>query len=220
MNANDLNEALMGAILLISKRPAILKTWRSALAADYNIILSDKALVDSFSANALIILDSDFIDSQWLLIAQIKQAGPKLLIIGEQWPEELQVNALAAGASGYCDAGVPPFIILKAIESILQNEIWIQRHLIHRVLAALANATASLQPSPKPPSLDDNKLDSLSKREQAVAQLICQGISNKAIASALFISERTVKAHLTSIFTKLKVTNRLHLGLLLKASAE
>ncbi|NOT83225.1 MAG: response regulator transcription factor [Methylococcaceae bacterium] len=201
----------MDAILLISKYPAIAEKWQSALALNYKITLASEALSDAFRPHALIILDSHFIDQQPFLISQIKQAAIKLLIVGEQWPEDNQVDALAAGAAGYCDANVPNFIILKAIESILQNEIWIQRHLIHKVLATLVNSTTSLQPA-----LVDAKLANLSKRERAVAQLIGEGTSNKAIAARLFISERTVKAHLTSIFSKLKITNRLHLGLLFK----
>jgi DNA-binding NarL/FixJ family response regulator len=49
-------------------------------------------------------------------------------------------------------------------------------------------------------------------------RLILQGISNKVIAAELFISERTVKAHLTSIFKKLHIPDRLHLAILLKGS--
>lgn len=56
----------------------------------------------------------------------------------------------------------------------------------------------------------------LTKRELDVAEMISQGKGNRSIAESLNISERTVKAHLTSIFRKLSVHDRLHLVLLLK----
>jgi DNA-binding NarL/FixJ family response regulator len=207
----------MNAILLISDQPAIVEKWQTALALHHRVSLFEQPVAKDFTPYTLIILDSCFIDDQSFPLSQIKQSTAKLLIIGEHWPEESQVNALLAGAAGYCDVNTPPRIILKAVDSILQNDIWIQRHLIRKVIGVLAKPA---QPLPKQPLLADTKLACLSKREQDVAQLICQGTSNKRIASTLAITERTVKAHLTSIFVKLNVTNRLHLGLLLKEVEE
>ena len=59
-------------------------------------------------------------------------------------------------------------------------------------------------------------LTTLSSRELDVANMIRVGENNKAIADTLDISERTVKAHLTSIFKKLEVPDRLHLALYMK----
>ncbi|MDO9140167.1 MAG: LuxR C-terminal-related transcriptional regulator, partial [Methylobacter sp.] len=106
----------------------------------------------------------------------------------------------------------------KAVESILQGDIWVQRHLVPQVIGTLVKITrAPVAPPPKPAPAG---LDTLSVRERDVVRLILRGISNKVIASELFISERTVKAHLTSIFKKLHVPDRLHLAILLKESEE
>ena len=59
-------------------------------------------------------------------------------------------------------------------------------------------------------------LDSLSDREHAVAILVAKGLSNKAIANDMAITERTVKAHLTAIYKKLSVKDRLALALLIQ----
>jgi two-component system, NarL family, nitrate/nitrite response regulator NarL len=215
----------MDAILLISRQLTLVEKWQPVLALNYTVtVVPSVPLAMDFTAYALVIVDSQMIDDQSFAISQIKQSSAKCLIVGEHWPEELQVNSLIAGAAGYCEAAASASLILKALESVLQNDIWIQRHLIHKVIGALMtpNGESKTEPNPtaKLPTLAEVKFACLSKREQDVAHLICQGISNKRIAATLFISERTVKAHLTSIFTKLKVSNRLHLGLLLKEAEE
>jgi DNA-binding NarL/FixJ family response regulator len=55
------------------------------------------------------------------------------------------------------------------------------------------------------------KIQSLTQREREVVALACEGLKNRCIASRLFITEATVSHHLTSIFTKLGVTDRLQL---------
>lgn len=202
-------------ILLISNQDTIIEKWRPLLALDYKISVSNELNLDTCGNFEIVILDASFIDNQAFDISTIKQYPTKFLIIGNLWPEEHQVSVLVAGAVGYCDSTTSASVILKAIESILQGDIWIQRHLITKVISSLVKITAdhSHQPAPE---LNTIKLACLSSRELDVALLIRKGICNKDIASKLFISERTVKAHLTSIFAKLNVTNRLHLGVLLK----
>lgn len=210
----------MDAILLLTKQLALVEKWQPVLALNYTVTVSSNLATMDYPAYALIIVDSQMIDDQSFPLHKIKQSTAKCFIIGDQWPEEAQVDALVAGATGYCEASTSASVILKAIESILQNDVWIQRHLIHKVIGALVIPAAEHSPAHRQAEFVDGKLASLSKREQDVAHLICQGISNKRIAAILFISERTVKAHLTSIFSKLNVTNRLHLGLILKKTEE
>jgi len=107
---------------------------------------------------------------------------------------------------------------LQAVTSVLKGDIWIQRHLVPRVIGTLVK----MKPEPTQ-TLDSSKtiessalLKTLSSRESDVAKMIREGESNKIIAKSLSISERTVKAHLTSIFKKLNVPDRLHLALYIK----
>jgi two-component system, NarL family, nitrate/nitrite response regulator NarL len=201
--------------LIISQQTPILEKWHAALSLNYSVAVSITPSLNDFTCYAAVILDSYFIDEQLFRLSDIKITPAQFLILGEGWSEDNQVTSLAAGAAGYCEAAVPPDIMLKAIDCILQKDIWIPRHLIHRVIGALVAPERMPQSAARTISSNDATLSRLSKREQAVAQLITKGIPNKSIASALCISERTVKAHLTSIFSKLKVKNRLHLGILL-----
>jgi len=207
----------MNTVLLISPHTDALEKWRQVLALDYTVaILPDFPLPDQ--PYPLTVLDASFIDQGKLQISAIKHHPGKLLIIGDNWPEELQVKVVVAGAAGYCECSTSNSVILKAVESILQGDIWVQRHLVPQVIGTLVKITrAPVAPPPKPAPAG---LDTLSVRERDVVRLILRGISNKVIASELFISERTVKAHLTSIFKKLHVPDRLHLAILLKESEE
>ncbi len=199
-------------IHLISDQDAVIEKWRPLLALDHYIEVYRQYPTTIADNPNISIVQTTFIDNNTLDIASIKQSPCRFLIIGDHWSEENQVAVLVAGAAGYCDCNEATSVILKAVESILQGDIWMQRHLITKVIGSLVQLTSI----PPPSKLNSAKLTCLSSRELDVARLIRQGVCNKDIASKLFISERTVKAHLTSIFAKLNVTNRLHLGILLK----
>lgn len=208
----------MNSILLISPRPDVLEKWQQVLALDYRVAIMSDFTAAPDQDYPLTLLDASFIDQGKMQINAIKNYPSKLLIIGDDWSDEQQVKVIVAGAAGYCECTTASSVILKAVESILQGDIWVQRHLVPIVIGALVKITRMPTPPPKPAPVMG--LDSLSARERDVVRLILQGISNKVIASKLFISERTVKAHLTSIFKKLHIPDRLHLAILLKESEE
>ena len=119
--------------------------------------------------------------------------------------------ALKAGARGYCHDGIAPPLLRKALEAIQKGEIWVGRMLVPRLLEELTSLTERQRnASPADP---DNRLERLTRRELEVARQIGGGASNKEIATRLRISDRTVKAHLTTIFHKLGFSDRLRLAL-------
>ncbi len=125
---------------------------------------------------------------------------------------EAAISALKAGVKGYCNKDVDPSLLLKAVEVVQKGEIWVGRKIIPNLLEELTSMTERHEKfSAFPPGVD---FDSLTARERQIAQFIGDGFSNKEIASQLKISDRTVKAHLTSIFRKLKTSDRLRLALL------
>ena len=205
------------SIFLIMRCPELLERWRQVLARDYQVVTASD-FTESDQVYPFILLDASFIDQGKMQISAIKSHPSKFLIIGDDWTDEQQVNVIVAGAAGYCESATAEVVILKAVESILQGDIWVQRHLVSRIIGSLVKI--SHVPVTPPPKLAPDGLDSLSTRERDVVRLILEGTSNKEIASKLFISERTVKAHLTSIFKKLHVPDRLHLAILPKESDE
>jgi DNA-binding NarL/FixJ family response regulator len=94
--------------------------------------------------------------------------------------------------------------LLRAIERVHAGEVWLERAMMASVLSQMTRA--SQQPDP-----EAAKIATLTTREREVIALIGEGLRNRQIAERLFISETTVRHHLTSIFAKLEVADRLEL---------
>jgi DNA-binding NarL/FixJ family response regulator len=203
-------------ILIFSDNEALCNLWITALSAQYQVDIISEMHTDIHASAAII--DSDKIDTNNTLFSFFNKMNIRFLIVGMDWPEENQIKALIHGASGYCNESEPPHLLLQAIDSILKGDIWIKRHLVPKVIGALIQMKSShTEQFDQQSSIESSYLlQSLSSREHDVARMIRLGQSNKTIASNLSISERTVKAHLTSIFKKLNVPDRLHLALFIK----
>lgn len=119
--------------------------------------------------------------------------------------------ALKAGARGYCNLEMDPVLLKKAVSVVVKGEIWVARNVFAPLLEELTSLTERRHKE-FPPNLD-TRLDRLTPREREIAQLIGGGASNKEIAGRLNITEATVKAHLTAIFRKLGLSDRLGLAL-------
>jgi DNA-binding NarL/FixJ family response regulator len=118
----------------------------------------------------------------------------------------MQNKAIAAGALGLVYREQSPDILEKAIRFVHSGEVWIDR-------TTTANALLSLRQDTPAPVVDPSLLHiaTLSDREREIIFLIGEGLKNKDIAARLFISEATVRNHLSSIFAKLHVSDRLEL---------
>lgn len=206
----------MRRVAIFSDNSVLLKLWSHALVSHFDIFTASTT-ADLKSA-AVVVIDSQKVDDEVSLSTMFSSTKARFLIAGKEWPESKQINALVHGAAGYCDEIESPKQLLQAVTSILKGDIWIQRHLVPRVIDTLIKMRA--EPSKNSDitrSIESSGLlNSLSSREKEVANMICDGENNKTIGAILDISERTVKAHLTSIYKKLNVPDRLHLALYLK----
>jgi DNA-binding NarL/FixJ family response regulator len=128
----------------------------------------------------------------------------RILVLSAMRNCEAHERAFCLGARGVLLTDIPADALIKAIERVHAGEIWIGRSMVGNVLQRMLSA----QDKPK---LDLTQIAKLSKREREIIPLIGQGLKNKEIAARLFLSEATVRHHITSIFTKLGVSNRLDL---------
>jgi len=116
------------------------------------------------------------------------------------------VAALKQGASGYCSRQSEPTLLRRALQRVRAGEIWVGRSVTGHLLEELAALSQRRGPE------TSQRLRRLTARERELVAIVAAGASNKEIADRLSIAERTVKAHLTSIFAKLGVSSRLHLA--------
>ena len=113
--------------------------------------------------------------------------------------DEYVYEALRAGASGFVLKDEPPEQLLAAIRTVAAGDALLSPAVTKRVIAQFTRI-----PRPTPPA----ELDDLSEREREVFRLIARGLSNGEIAQELFISETTVKTHVTHILAKLGLRDR------------
>ncbi len=131
-----------------------------------------------------------------------------LILTGVRDPETHE-RAVLSGARGVVQKEESPAIILKAIRKVYEGEIWLDRAATGRIFSKLLNH------SNNPISPEAARIASLTLREREIIDVIIkQGRStNKQIAGHLNMSEHTLRNHLSSIYSKLGVENRLELAM-------
>jgi DNA-binding NarL/FixJ family response regulator len=138
----------------------------------------------------------------------LREISPELRILVLTGVRDAQAHrrAFQLGATGLVEKDAAADVLLKAIRKVAAGEIWLDRASTAILLAELTRGEQHEKGDP-----DAEKIARLSPREREVAELIGEGLSNRKIAERLFISETTVRHHLTSIFSKLEVHDRLEL---------
>jgi DNA-binding NarL/FixJ family response regulator len=158
----------------------------------------------------VVLLDLDLGSSSALDLLPALQSYPQsriLIFTGERDQEKLD-TAVFKGARGVLRKDASAEHVLKAIEKTAEGEIWLDRGTLGRVFSEFM--------APKPaPKIDPEaeKKASLTARERKIIQVIVKGNGalNKTLADRLFISDHTLRNHLTSIYQKLGLNNRLEL---------
>ncbi len=129
-----------------------------------------------------------------------------IIILTNSSETEIHRRYLMLGVNGVVTKEQTADILFNAINKVHDGEMWFVRKLMEETIKQLITEKKSM-----PEEIYSYNCSGLSTREREVLVLICQGMKNKIIADKLFISETTVRHHLTSIFEKLSVTSRLEL---------
>jgi two-component system, NarL family, nitrate/nitrite response regulator NarL len=157
----------------------------------------------------IVLLDLDLNGESGLqLLSDLRLVAPNtrvLLVTGQRDATQHQ-RAVQLGALGIVLKDQASDVLIKAIEKVHGGEVWLDRALMASVLTGMTHARSEQQADP-----EAAKIARLTARERNVVALIGQGLKNKQIASHLSISETTVRHHLTSVFAKLGVADRLEL---------
>jgi DNA-binding NarL/FixJ family response regulator len=130
----------------------------------------------------------------------------RVLVLTSNGNTEIYTRAVLLGAVGVLQKDNGAEVLIKALEKISEGEAWIDRSTLASVLAEISNRNEI-----KEIDNDSTKIATLTPRERQVISLVCAGLKNKQIAERLFISESTVRHHLSAIFSKLELSGRFDL---------
>jgi DNA-binding NarL/FixJ family response regulator len=141
-----------------------------------------------------------------------RHPGMRMIALGTDGGDDTELALFRAGVRGCCREDVDPAQLEMIVAAVLRGELWIRRTLTPRLLDELG---ARLREESEGRREAVARLQALTRREREIADLVGNGESNKEIARRLDITERTVKAHLTEIFRKLRIADRLKLALVI-----
>src|SRR5262244_3098533 len=172
----------------------------------------------------LVILDTSFAsDSLPSVIDTIVGQNSKVLLIGGEMDNAQVIDALFRGASGVIGRKSTPDLVCRSIRAVVSGEFWVSRQVTTKLVEVLrteaqtdgsgSTIARALKSSRAPAGASGGNNFGLTKRELQVISALVEGQSNKDIAATFGVSEYTVKHHLTNVFDKLGVYNRLELVL-------
>lgn len=138
----------------------------------------------------------------------LADGGTRALVLSGTRSQELLGKAVRAGARGALGKEAPAELLLHVIRKVHQGELWLEQTLLGSLLGELLAPKA---PPPRNPEAE--RIASLTAKERKIVGMIVDGNGalNKDLAQRAFIAEHTLRNHLSSIYHKLGVSNRLEL---------
>ena len=134
---------------------------------------------------------------------------PQVIVLTTFQADAQVLAALRAGASGFLVKDTPPADIISAVRLVAAGEAIVSPSVTRTLLSHFGNTQTSERQRAAA-----ERLAHLTDREQEVATALAAGASNADIADALFMSEATVKAHVSRLLSKLEVSNRVQIAIL------
>ena len=139
--------------------------------------------------------------------SRLKESCPEVRILALTIHDDqnYMMNMIQSGAAGYLLKDVEPSMMVQAVRRVYAGESYVEPSLTKKLFQGITNREEK-KAAPAAPGITE--WERLSTREIEVLRLIGKGMSNAEIARTLYLSEKTVKNHLTNIFRKIDVTDR------------
>jgi len=160
--------------------------------------LPDLFLIDLQLARDAVV---DFLEE----LLAIKRGSSAILLSGVSSEDEIH-RGIQAGATGVVYKEDDPEVLIRAIRTVHGGEAWLSRSLMTAALLRFRDSRRNIK------SPDSVKIATLTSREREIVALVACGSNRKRIAERLFVSEVTVRNHLTSILGKLELSNQFELA--------
>lgn len=201
-------------VVFADNQPLILSGLRSAVADHSDISIVAECLDRERALNAVrnhfpdvLLLSAELLqgnlDALQQLVADMQETH--VILLTSRHDPEFLGEALRSGARGVFQCNKPVHFIPQAIRKVTNGGLWFERAHAEHVLDRLVSRKNETQDP------EDHKIAAVTAREREVIGLICKGLKNREISERLHISEVTVSHHLTSIFRKLEVSDRISL---------
>jgi len=203
-------------ILIASASQPLLTAWKQGLPALSSVLAVTET--DSLSEAMvrirphMLLIDLDLPElggTEGIARLWRRHRATRIVVFSAALSDDAELALFLSGARGCCQRDIDPQLLKRVVVAVQEGELWIRRTLTHRLLDELA-----ARAGPQCSAAFDLRRAKLTEREQEISAHVGSGESNKQIARRLDITERTVKAHLTEIFRKLGITDRLRLALL------
>lgn len=140
---------------------------------------------------------------------------PQVIVLTTFQADEHVVAALRAGASGFLVKDTPPADIINAVRLVAAGDAIVSPSVTRTLLSHFGTTEASERHR-----LAAQQLAALTEREREVATAVGAGASNAEIAASLFMSEATVKAHVSRLLSKLDLSNRVQIAIVVHDAAQ
>jgi len=204
-------------LILLSQNTDILNRWENILTDQFDKTMRCQTL-EELNAN---MMSDDIIvlyhlypgveqeKAVYQFVNHYRKAHRMMIMVNGPAPEQ-GIRILRAGVHGYANSYLKPDKLRAAVKVIEQGEVWAGQDILQKLLEI---EIAAVQRGQTEVSAMSEKL---SDREKEIVREVLMGKTNKQIASALSITERTVKAHLSTIFKKTDTRNRFELSVKLR----
>lgn len=200
-------------VLLASTNRSILRHLNAILDGGarlcYDMLFLDKEIESAANTNTIVCLDVSNLDGDpFLSVQDFMQDYPNLRILALSEYPNMQEGSrlLELGVRGYVNSRLYDTHLKDAIKAIEDGNVWLYPDFIYSMVKIVSKSS----------NLNKNGFDELTEREKEVARLALDGLSNKEIALILDLSERTIKAHLSNIYAKFGVKDRIAFVLAMK----
>lgn len=200
----------MKELLLFTSSQALANHWISSIEDNYKVLGHASELYPAFDEKKSQVLLYDmqsFAALFDMVMAEAMEAGVKVFALSGLPLFEEGNLLLPAQIVGYGNSYMSKAHLQQALEVIEEGKVWLYPEFVQELIS---------QASHKPVTPRSVSTEDLTPKELEVSQLVAQGKTNKEVAITLDITERTVKTHLTHIYEKLQVHDRLSLALMFK----
>jgi two-component system nitrate/nitrite response regulator NarL len=209
-------------LLLCSKREGVRKRWLEGLESNfiaYQASTVDEILshLSSFQVD-VVLLHRSLVGTAQLKVVCENSTESKVIMFSDRPNDQEGIVCLRHGCLGYGNTYISHSKLVAAVQTVESGLAWLNSSLMAALISGLGPLSREKAENLKLPAEDNEKglLQTLSNREYQVAQLVAEGFKNSEIAAEIGVTERTVKAHLSSIYAKTKTKGRLNLALLMK----